>query len=83
MLKIPIFHLKCTDDNKYVVESPENIIRKSLSIRIEKEKKSSKASKHAKNMILTKKCIFSPKSQNAQHVHACIIQIWIQEVKYI
>ena len=27
--------------------------------------------------------MFLPKSQNAQHVRTCIIQIWIQEVKYI
>ena len=33
--------------------------------------------------FLTKRCIFSPKSQNAQHVRTCIIWIWIQEVKYL
>ena len=41
----------------YVVESPEILIGKLLSIRIEREK-CVKASKHAKNMFLTKKCIF-------------------------
>ena len=46
-MKIHIFHLKCTDDNKFVLESPEAIIRKLLSIHTEKEK-SLKASKHAK-----------------------------------
>ena len=80
--KIHIFHLKYTDNNKYLVESPEIIIRKLLSIRIEKDK-SLKDSKHAKNMFFDQKCIFPPKSQNAQHVRTCIIQIWIQEVKTI
>ena len=82
-LKIHIFDLKYKDYNKYVVESPEIEIRKLLSIRIEREK-SVKALKHAKNMFFDqKKCIFSPKSQNAQHGHTCIIRIWIQEVKYV
>ena len=46
-------------------------------------RKMCKASKHAKNMFFDKKMHFSPKSQNAQHVHTCIILIWIQEVKDI
>ena len=38
-MKIHIFYLKYTDNNKYVVESPSwFIIRKLLSIRIEREK---------------------------------------------
>ena len=43
ILKIHIFHLKYTDENKYVVESPEIIIRKLLSIHIEKRKKKFKS----------------------------------------
>ena len=74
ILKIHIFDVKYTDYNKYVVESPEIVIRKLLSIRIEREK-SVKALKHAKNIFLTKNCIFSQKSQNAQHVRTCIIPI--------
>ena len=37
-MKIHIFDLKYTYYNKYVVESPEIVIRKFLSIRIEIEK---------------------------------------------
>ena len=83
ILKFHIFDVKYTDYNKFVVESPEIVIRKLLSIRASKEKKSVKALKHAKNIFLTKNCIFSPKSQNAQHVRTCIIRIWIQKVKNV
>ena len=64
---------------QYVVESPEMLIRKLLSIRIEREK-CVKASKHAQNTCLWPKSTFSPKSQNAQHVRTCAIQNWIQVV---
>ena len=68
---------------KYVVESPEIIIRKLLSIEYaSKKKKVEKFQNMLKTCFLTKKCMFSPKSQNAQHVRTCIIQICIQ-VKYI
>ena len=83
ILKIYIFDVKYTDYNKYVVESSEIVIRKLLSIRIEREK-SVKALKHAKTIFFDQKLhFFSHKSQNAQHVRTCIIRIWIQEVKYI
>ena len=55
--KIHIFYLKYTDNNKYVVESIETVIRKLLSIRIEREK-CVKATQHAKNMFFAKKYIF-------------------------
>ena len=77
---IHIFYLKYTDNNKFVVESPDIVIRKLLSIRIEREK-CVKTTQHAKNMFFDRKCIFLPKSQNAQHVRTCIIRIWIQGVK--
>ena len=51
-------------------------------MRIEKGK-SLKLRYMLKTCFLTKNCIFSPKSQNAQHLRTCIIQIWIQEVRYI
>ena len=57
MLKIHIFGSKYTDQNKYVVELPEILIRKLLSIRIEREK-CVKASKHAKNMFFDQKMHF-------------------------
>ena len=79
-MKIHIFDLKCTDNNKYVVEWPEIVIRKLLSIRIKREK-CVKALQHAKNMFFDQKMHFLPKSQNAQHARTCIIRIWIQEVK--
>ena len=56
------FDLKYTDNNNYV--SPEIVIRKLLSIRIEREK-CVKASQHAKNMFLTKKCIFTQISERS------------------
>ena len=49
--------LKYTDYNKYVAESPEIVIRKLLSIRIEREK-SLKALKHAKNIFFDQKLHF-------------------------
>ena len=49
ILKIHIFDLKYTDNNKNVVESPEIKIRK-LSIRIEREN-CVKSSQHAKNIF--------------------------------
>ena len=49
-----IFDLQYTDYNKYVVESPEIVDRKLLSICIEREK-SVKALKHVKNMFFDKK----------------------------
>ena len=58
------------------------MIKKLLSIRIEKEN-SFKASKHAKNIFFDQKMCLFTQSQNAQRERACIIQIWIQEVKYI
>ena len=83
MFKIHIFDVKYTDYNTYVAESPETVTRKLLSIRIEREK-SVIALKHSKNIFFDLKLhFFSPKSQNAQHVHTCIIRIWIQEVKFI
>ena len=57
ILKIHIFYLKYKDNNKYVIESPEMVIRKLLSIRIEREK-CVKATPHAKNMFFDQKCIF-------------------------
>ena len=57
ILKIHIFDLEYTDNNKYVVETPEIIIRKLLSKRIEREK-CVKASQHAKNMVFDQKYIF-------------------------
>ena len=77
MLYLSNAPLKYTDNNKYVVESPEIIIRKLLSIRMEREK-CVKASQHAKNMLFAQKMHFLPKSQNTQHVRTCIIRIWIQ-----
>ena len=62
ILKIHIFDLKSTDHNKYVVELSEILIRKANIKEI-----CVKASKDAKNMFLTRKCIFLPKCQNAQH----------------
>ena len=75
MLKIHFYYLKYTNYNKYVVESPEPLIRKLLSIRIEKEK-----CVKLRNMLKTcffdqKMIILSHKSQNAQHVRTSII--WI------
>ena len=61
------FGLKYTNHNKHaVIESAEN--RKSSLIQIKREK-CVKASKHVKNMFLTKKVHFSLKSQNAQLAH--------------
>ena len=57
ILKIHIFDLKYTNNNKNVVKSPEIIIRKLLSIRIEREK-CVKASQHAKNMFFDQKVHF-------------------------
>ena len=53
-MKIHIFDLKYTDNNKYIVESQEIIIRNLLLIRIEREK-CVKASQHAKNMFFDQK----------------------------
>ena len=39
MLKINIFDVKYADYNKYVVESPETVIRNLLPIGIKREKK--------------------------------------------
>ena len=71
ILNTYFFDLKYTDYNKhdkYVVESPEILIRKLLSIRIEREKYV-KASKQVVNMFFeqNKKKYFLPKSQNTQH----------------
>ena len=57
MLKIHIFDLKYTDNNKYVVESPAIIITKLLSIQIEREK-CVKTSQYAKNMFFDHKIAF-------------------------
>ena len=57
ILKNHIFDVKYTDYNKYVVESLEIVIRKLLSIRIEREK-SVKALKHAKNIFFDQKLHF-------------------------
>ena len=56
-MKIHIFDLKYTDNKKYIVESPAIIIRKLLSIWIEREK-FVKASQHAKNMFFDQKIAF-------------------------
>ena len=66
-----MFDLKYTNHNKYVVESPEILIRKLSLIRIEREKYV-KASKHAKSMVFDQKVHFVPKLQNAQHLCTCI-----------
>ena len=56
-MKIHIFDLKYTDNNKYVVESPAIVIRKLLSIRIEREK-CVKTSQHAENVFFDQKIAF-------------------------
>ena len=57
ILKIHIFDV--TDYNKYVVESPELVIRRLLSIHIEREK-SVKALKHEKHIFWPKTAFFHP-----------------------
>ena len=69
ILKINIFDLKYTNHNKYVVESPEILIRKLSSIRIEREN-CLKLSKHAKHMFLDQKMhVFTQISEHSTHTH--------------
>ena len=71
ILKIHVFDLNCTDHNiKYTVESQELLVRKLLSIQIER-RKCVKASKHAKNMFFfwQKMCIFTQISERSTCMH--------------
>ena len=56
-MKIGIFDVKYTVYNKYVLESPEIVIRKLLSIRNEREK-CLKALKHTKTIFFDQKLNF-------------------------
>ena len=51
------FYLKHTNHNNYIIKSPEILIRKLSSIRIEREKYV-KASKHDKNTLFDQKVHF-------------------------
>ena len=71
ILKIQIFDLKYTDHNKYGVELREILIRKLLSMRIERNE-CVKASKHAKNMFFDPKMQFftqNSERSTCKHLH--------------